>query len=258
MKSLRWSLLIGWLTIAAVLWAADSSWQDGRIVEVKTTANDRTTAWVVNTAIVKQESVCSISVHFKNRIVRGTYVLGKKQGPPPAEWVKHAPVRLQLAGDTMFLKSPAGEDYQLHVESSKTAPTMDPWTQEETAAQQPVREPQPPAKSLIGFDEPAPTTKPAEPVPVAGAPTQPSSEPSTPPAAAAPEPTTATVSVRSTPYLADLYVDGENVGYTPAKLKLSPGKHAFRCEKQGYKAWTKEISVTVGSELTLDATLDRK
>jgi len=45
-----------------------------------------------------------------------------------------------------------------------------------------------------------------------------------------------------------------------AKLKLPPGKHSFRCEKSGHKPWSKEITVTTGSEQTLDATLesDRK
>jgi hypothetical protein len=54
-----------------------------------------------------------------------------------------------------------------------------------------------------------------------------------------------------------VFVDGESMGYTPAKLKLAPGKHSFRCEKAGYKPWTKDITITAGSELTLDATLDR-
>jgi hypothetical protein len=58
------------------------------------------------------------------------------------------------------------------------------------------------------------------------------------------------------PYLAEVFVDGASIGYTPAKLKLPPGKHAFRCEKSGYKPWTKEITVSIGSEQTLDATLD--
>jgi PEGA domain len=48
------------------------------------------------------------------------------------------------------------------------------------------------------------------------------------------------------------------MGYTPAKLKLVRGKHTFRCEKQGYKPWTKEITLTTGSELMLDATLESR
>jgi hypothetical protein len=48
------------------------------------------------------------------------------------------------------------------------------------------------------------------------------------------------------------------MGYTPAKIALAPGKHTFRVEKPGYKAWTREMIITVGSELMLDASLEKK
>jgi len=41
-------------------------------------------------------------------------------------------------------------------------------------------------------------------------------------------------------------------------VSLTPGKHSFRVEKPGYRPWTKEITITVGSELTLDASLEKK
>jgi len=64
--------------------------------------------------------------------------------------------------------------------------------------------------------------------------------------------------VRSTPYLSEVFVDGDSMGYTPAKIALAPGKHTFRVEKPGYTPWTKVMTITVGSELTLDATLGKK
>ena len=241
---------MGSTLLAQALWCADSPWQTGRIVDVKTTTNSRTSVWVVNTPIIDEETDCVVRVHFKNKIFQGTYVLGKSQAPPPPEWIKHTPVRVQFVGDSMFLKAPTGEDYKLRVVSSKPAPMMDPLTPEEIAAEKAAaaREQEQP-KSMIGFDAPEPPAQ----HPLPGAPP---AAPPTPPA----EPTTGTVSISSMPYLAEVYVDGENMGYTPAKLKLPPGKHAFRCEKAGYRPWTKEITVTIGSELTLDATLalDRK
>jgi len=66
------------------------------------------------------------------------------------------------------------------------------------------------------------------------------------------------VNVRSTPYLSEVFVDGNSMGYTPAKITLPPGKYMFRVEKQGYKPWTKEMTIAVGSELTLDASLEKK
>ena len=237
------------MLLAQVSWCADSPWQTARIVDVKTVTNSRNTFWVVNTPITDEETECLIRVHFKNKIFQGAYILGKSQAPPPPEWMKHTPVRVQFVGDTMFLKAPAGEDYKLHIIWSKTAPMMDPLTPEElVAAKMAAAQEQEEPKSVIGFDTPEPTPKPSTQV-----------QPGTPPPPP-PEPTTGTVSISSMPYLAEVFVDGESIGYTPAKLKLPPGKHSFRCEKSGHKPWSKEITVTTGSEQTLDATLelDRK
>jgi hypothetical protein len=245
-------------------WAANTSWQQARIVEVRTVTNDRTTAWVVNTPIVDEEKICEITIHLGTRMVRASYVLGKTQAAPPAEWIKHAPVRAQLVGDTLFLKALAGEQFRLRVESNKPGPATDPWTADELEAEKSANTEQTEqTKSLVGLDEPQSPAKSAP--PHGGAPgpattASPSQDaaPAESPAPAGTDPTTGTVSISSTPYLADLYVDGENMGYTPAKLKLVPGKHTFRCEKQGYKPWTKEITLTTGSELTLDATLEKR
>jgi hypothetical protein len=67
-----------------------------------------------------------------------------------------------------------------------------------------------------------------------------------------------TVNVRSTPYLSEVFIDGNSMGYTPAKIALAPGKHTFRVEKPGHKAWTNEMIIMVGSELSLDASLEKK
>jgi hypothetical protein len=225
---------------------ADSPWQTARIVDVKTVTNSRNTVWVVNTPIADEEKECLVRVHLQNKIIQAGYVLGKSQAPPPPEWVKHTPVRVQIVGDTLFLKATEGDDYKLHVISTKAAPMMDALTPEEIAAEkQAVAKEQEQPKSMIGFDRPEPATKQASS----------QAQPATPPPPS-PEPTTGTVAISSMPYLAEVFVDGETIGYTPAKLKLLPGKHAFRCEKSGYKPWTKEITVTTGSEQTLDATLE--
>ena len=251
---------------APALFAANNSWQQARIVEVQTVTNDRTTAWMVNTPIVDEEKICEITIHLGTRIVRASYVLGKTQAAPPADWIKHAPVRAQLVGDTVFLKALTGEQFRLRVESNKPGPATDPWTADELEAERSANaEERVQTKSLVGSHEPQSPAKSA-PAPASAPATRPASDaastpeapPAESPAPATPDPMTGTVSISSTPYLADLYVDGENMGYTPAKLKLVPGKHTFRCEKQGYKPWTKEIKLTTGSELTLDATLERR
>jgi hypothetical protein len=102
-----------------------------------------------------------------------------------------------------------------------------------------------PAESIVGFSDNKPASNSSRPVD------------SAPPPAPLP-PTMGLVNVRSLPYLSEVFVDGNSMGYTPAKVSLPPGKHAFRVEKSGYKPWTKEITITIGSELTLDASLEKK
>jgi len=63
------------------------------------------------------------------------------------------------------------------------------------------------------------------------------------------------VKVTSQPEGAEIWVDGAFVGNAPAQLKLVPGKHRIRVGKEGYKNWEKEITVTAGSELTINAPL---
>jgi hypothetical protein len=66
---------------------------------------------------------------------------------------------------------------------------------------------------------------------------------------------TGAVKIASQPEGADIWVDGAFVGNSPAQLKLAPGKHRIRVGKEGYKNWEKEITVTAGSELTINAPL---
>jgi hypothetical protein len=63
------------------------------------------------------------------------------------------------------------------------------------------------------------------------------------------------VKISSQPEGADVWVDDAFVGNAPAQLKLTPGKHRIKVGKEGYKNWEKEITVTAGSELTLNAPL---
>jgi hypothetical protein len=90
----------------------------------------------------------------------------------------------------------------------------------------------------------------------------------TPTAAAAPTPvspepvTTAeeapgTLSVSSNPDGADIYADDEFVGNTPANLKLKAGKHSIKVKANGFKDWSRDITVHAGSEMRLIATLEK-
>jgi hypothetical protein len=67
----------------------------------------------------------------------------------------------------------------------------------------------------------------------------------------------ATVLVVSVPEGADISVDDAFVGNSPATLKLSQGKHDIRVSQNGYKTWNREVSTLTGSEVRLNATLEK-
>lgn len=239
-----WPILV--LMVALPLLGADSPWQYARIVEVNKAVNTKTKAWVVNTPITEDETIYTISVHLQDKIIIGTYELTPEETPPPEEWTANYPLRVQVVGSRLYLRAPTGE-MSLHIIRRKNAKLMTPLTADEKKS---LEQLQAPAGSLVGF---------ADDKAGGGASASQPTEVAPPPPAPAPLPATmGTVNVRSTPYLSEVFVDGESMGYTPAKVSLLAGKHTFRVEKSGYQAWTKEIMITVGSELTLDASLAKK
>jgi hypothetical protein len=57
------------------------------------------------------------------------------------------------------------------------------------------------------------------------------------------------VLVSSTPEGGEVFVDEGFVGNTPARVKLSPGKHMVRVVMAGQEDWVRQLSVLPGSEL---------
>jgi hypothetical protein len=68
---------------------------------------------------------------------------------------------------------------------------------------------------------------------------------------------TGTVTLATTPDGADVYVDGQFYGNSPATLKLKPGKHTIGVKMSGYKDWSRDMSTDAGGESHLTATLDK-
>ena len=66
------------------------------------------------------------------------------------------------------------------------------------------------------------------------------------------------MNISSNPTGADVSVDGEFVGNSPAALKLAPGKHTLSVKMAGYKDWSREITVYSGSEVQLAANLEKQ
>jgi hypothetical protein len=68
--------------------------------------------------------------------------------------------------------------------------------------------------------------------------------------------TTAKVMVSSEPTGGDIYIDGKFMGNTPSLIDLPAGSHSVRVEKKGQKTWSRTVSLTRGSKVTLQAVLD--
>lgn len=81
---------------------------------------------------------------------------------------------------------------------------------------------------------------------------------SKPPQSAPSEPVKGTINVSSNPTGADILVDGDFVGNSPAALKLPPGKHTVTVKLSGYTDWSKEITVESGAEVQLTANLEKQ
>lgn len=61
----------------------------------------------------------------------------------------------------------------------------------------------------------------------------------------------------SVPLGAEVTVDGQYVGGTPSVLPLSTGAHNVVLSMPGYVPWTRELTVLPGSELTVNAVMEK-
>lgn len=65
-------------------------------------------------------------------------------------------------------------------------------------------------------------------------------------------------SFTSSPPGADILVDGKYVGSTPSALSLTAGNHRVVISMTGFVQWKRELTVSPGSELTVNAVLEKQ
>lgn len=120
---------------------------------------------------------------------------------------------------------------------------------------------------LVG-EEPNAASAPKAAVAVAtqpGAPEQAAPPQAAPPARHAPTPAPVTDAVpgmvkcnfSSTPAGAEITLDGRYVGSTPSALHLAAGAHAVVIALPGFAQWKRDLTVEAGSELTVNAVLEK-
>jgi hypothetical protein len=68
----------------------------------------------------------------------------------------------------------------------------------------------------------------------------------------------AKVAVHSEPAGAEIYLDGQLIGSTPSTVELPAGTHELSVRLSGYQDWVRNLRVLSGSEINLDAKLDKK
>jgi hypothetical protein len=71
-------------------------------------------------------------------------------------------------------------------------------------------------------------------------------------------PAPAKVAVHSNPDGAEIYLDGQLIGSTPSTVELPAGNHELSVRLSGYQDWTRSMRVLSGSEISLNATLEKK
>lgn len=65
------------------------------------------------------------------------------------------------------------------------------------------------------------------------------------------------ISIKSDPDGADIMVDGKFVGNTPSIVKLKTGDHTISIKKKGFTLWERIISLSGGSEISINADLEK-
>jgi hypothetical protein len=64
-------------------------------------------------------------------------------------------------------------------------------------------------------------------------------------------------SFSSTPNGAEITLDGKYVGSTPSAIQLSNGTHTVEISLPGFTVWKRDLTVASGSELTVNAILEK-
>ena len=71
----------------------------------------------------------------------------------------------------------------------------------------------------------------------------------------APTPINGTIDITSSPSMAIVYIDDQEIGETPLMTDLLIGNHTIRVSKKGYKSYTKSIYIREGATESIDARL---
>jgi hypothetical protein len=229
-------------------------WERGRIVEVRKSVESKPLYWIANTPVTKDETSYKLTIHLGQKLLVGFYALDKSHAAPPDEWVRGWPVEVRLDNNDMYLKALNGGGIKLRIVKRTAAEALEPVSDAEMKKAYAPPEPSEQQTGLADSDSKNTSVK-AKP---ADSETKEGSDSSAEPVRTIPETPVGMIDVTTVPYLAQIYIDGTSRGYSPAKFRLSAGKHVLRAEKNGYQPWSREITVLERSESAVFAELKKK
>jgi hypothetical protein len=70
-------------------------------------------------------------------------------------------------------------------------------------------------------------------------------------------PAAARISIASVPDGADIEIDGKFAGNAPSDLEVPQGEHSIVVKKSGYKTWERKMNVIAGSNIHLNAEMEK-
>jgi hypothetical protein len=110
------------LLLISGLYAAESPYVTGTIVDVQQKAHTRVLYYLVNTPITRDDPYFEIQVQIKDRIYTGEYAPRHSADLLPATWKPEADVEVRLEKHFMFLKRPNGEELEFGITRHTAAP----------------------------------------------------------------------------------------------------------------------------------------
>src|SRR5262245_39054547 len=71
------------------------------------------------------------------------------------------------------------------------------------------------------------------------------------------DPEFSSVTIKSTPFGAEISIDGKFAGNTPSTVRLKSGDHKISVKQAGYALWERTITLSAGGNITVNATLEK-
>jgi hypothetical protein len=114
-------LLFAFLFLLLNVFAADSLYQTGKIVDIERKTRSRILYYQIDTPVTQDDPYYEISVQLKNVVYTGEYATRHAADTLPEDWKAGAELRIRLEKHYMFLQRPEGRELQFTLVKHKAA-----------------------------------------------------------------------------------------------------------------------------------------